>query len=34
VIAADPDQYYVVKNKFRWLEEGIKAKKTKRKSPI
>ena len=25
VIAADPDQYYIVKNKFRWLEEGIKA---------
>jgi CubicO group peptidase (beta-lactamase class C family) len=33
VIAADPDQYYVVKNKFRWLEEGIKAKKNKEKVP-
>ncbi len=31
VIAADPDQYYVVKNKFRWLEEGIRGKKNREK---
>jgi len=30
VIAADPDQYYVIKNKFRWLEEGIVSKKKKK----
>ncbi len=30
VIAAAPDQYFTVKNKFRWLEEGIKAQKNKK----
>ncbi len=25
VIAAAPDSYYEIKNKFRWLEEGIKS---------
>ncbi len=30
VIAADPDSYYEIKNKFRWLEEGMKSVREKK----